>query len=56
VVVSWTLNGRNHAPASRFIAAADEVIARRRDRPNLKAASMSRARAARRPRAEQPGA
>jgi hypothetical protein len=47
-VATWTLNGRNVAPLKRFIEAADEYIARRADRPNLKVAAAAKARAAKR--------
>ena len=47
IVAVWVLGGRNVAPLSRFIAAADEVIAFRADRPNRKVAAAAKARAAR---------
>jgi hypothetical protein len=50
IVMTWTLGGRNVAPLSRYIAAADEFIARRADLPNLKQRGVAKARAAKRGR------
>jgi hypothetical protein len=52
IVMTWTMFGRNIAPLSRFLAAADDLIERRRDRPNLKVKGIAKARAARRPRGD----
>ena len=51
IVQTWTLSGRNVAPASRFIEAAEAYIRPRIDRPNRKVAAAATARRAKRERA-----
>lgn len=52
IVMTWTLGGRNVAPLSRFLEAADEYIRHRADRPNLKVRGIAKARAAKAARSE----
>jgi hypothetical protein len=46
-VPTWTQATKNTAPFSRFLAAADDFISRRRDKPNLKVQAAATARASR---------